>query len=104
MAIINSYKDADGDCHWPTCNVGSAKFYGVDWSAYLTNENDTISGSATWTVPSGLTESDTSIVSNVARIKLTATAAGQYVVKCSINTTEGADTQTHIQVMNLKVV
>ena len=100
---ISSYKDSAGDCHWPDCNVGSAKYYGVDWSDYLTAESDTI-GVVTWTVPTGLTGGDENVVSDVARIKLTAGTAGDYEVKCQITHTEAAETQTTIQVMHLKVV
>lgn len=103
MATISSVKKADGSCHWPDANIGSNKFYGVDWTTYLTAESDTI-GTATWTIPTGLTDSNDSIVSNVARIQLSADTVGEYEVKCQITSTEGGETQTHIQVMNLKVI
>ena len=67
MAVIESYTDADGKAFWPDAPVDSDKYYGIDFDAYLTNEGDTI-GLATWTVPTGLTDSDDSIVSTQARI------------------------------------
>jgi hypothetical protein len=102
MSII-SYKDSLGNAHWPDAPVGSAKYYGVDWGDYLTAEGDTI-GTASWDVPTGLTDSDDSIVSDVARIKLSADTAGEYTVTCTITSTEGAESQTHVQKMRLKVV
>ena len=101
--IIASYKDCRGDCHWPQTNIGSAKFYGVDWGEYLAHENDTITAE-NWIVPGGLTGSDESQVMNQARIKLAANTVGEYEVSCKINTVEAGDTQIHIQKMNLEVV
>jgi hypothetical protein len=102
MSII-SYKDSLGRANWPDANLGSAKYYGVDWSDYLTVENDTI-GVVTWTIPTGLTGSDENVVSDVARVKISADSVGEYEVSCQITSTEGVETQTTIQKMRLKVV
>ena len=103
MAVIESYTDAEGLAHWPDAPEGSEKYYGIDADAYLTNENDTI-GLATWTVPTGLTGTDDSIVSNQMRIKLAADTVGAYEVECSFTSTEGADSQVHIQKMYISVI
>ena len=101
MTIL-SYKDAAGDAHWPDAQIGSEKYYGVDWDAFLTTENDTITDT-TWTVPSGLTNMDKKQDGNTAIVKLRADTAGKYQVVCEISTVEAGDTQKFIQVMNLEV-
>ena len=103
MAVIESYTDADGLAHWPDAPEGSEKYYGIDFDAYLTNENDTI-GLATWSVPTGMTSMDEDIVSNQTRIKLSADSTGEYEIECSLTSTEGADSQVHIQKIYISVV
>ena len=103
MAAIESYLDASGKAFWPTCNLGSEKEYAVDWTAYLVAENDTIS-TVSWTVETGVTSLDEYNVSDQARIKLSADSVGSYEITCEMNSIEGAKTQKHIQVMNLKVI
>ncbi len=101
MAII-SYKDADGEAHWPSAQINTAKYYAVEWTEFLAAENDSMT-EVTWTVPTGLTDQDEYQVGNQARIKLKADTAGNYKVLCEIATVEGGDTQKFIQVMNLEV-
>ena len=103
MAVIVSYTDAEGQAHWPDAPITSEKEYAVDWTAYLVAENDTIS-TVSWTVPDGLTKMDDYEVSSEARIKLSADTLGNHEVKCEMNSTEGAKTQKHIQVMHIQVV
>ena len=103
MAVISSYKDSSGLCHWPDAPLNSEKYYAVDWTDYLDNEVDTI-GIVTWTVPSGLTNMDSNEVGDQARIKLRADTIGNYEVVCTMTSTEGAETQKHVQVMHIEVV
>ena len=103
MATIESYTDADGLAWWPSTPLTSEKFFAVDWTDYLTAENDTI-GVVDWTVPTGLTNMADSEVGDQARIKLSADSVGTYEITCEMNSTEGSDTQKHIQVMNLEVI
>ena len=103
MATIQSYTDSEGLAHWPSAPLNSEKYYGISWDAYLTNENDTI-GLATWVVPTGLTSMDEDVVSNQTRIKLSADSVGEYEISCSLTSTEGSDSQVHVQIMNINVV
>lgn len=64
----------------------------VDWSAWLTAENDTASA-ITWTVPTGLTQEATpapTIVSGKATVWISGGTPGEtYPVVCRIATTGG---------------
>lgn len=100
---IKSYKTLDGNAKWPDAVAGSEKYYGVDWDAFLTTENDTITA-ISWTVPAGLTNMDEKQDGNTAIIKLRADTVGKYQVACEISTTEAGDTQLFKQVMNLEVI
>ena len=102
MAVIISYKDSSGQCHWPDAPLLSEKYYAVDWTDYLSNEVDTID-TVTWTVPSGLTSMDENEVGDQARIKLRADTVGEYEVICTMTSTEGAETQKHVQKMHIEV-
>lgn len=63
--------------------------YTVSFASWLGLVSDTIS-SVAWTVPAGLTGSDTSNTTTTATIYLTASSSGRagvtYVVKCKITT------------------
>jgi len=100
---LESYTDSEGLAHWPNTCLNTEKYYGVDWSDWLTNESDTKT-SVTWTVPSGLTNMDTDTVEGVEVIKLSADSVGNYEVICTLETIDSGNTQKAIQSVWLKVI
>lgn len=64
--------------------------FAIDFTAAL-DSGDSISGAATWTVPSGITQGAVS-VSGATAISFFSggTAGGAYVVQCRVTTTPGA--------------
>jgi hypothetical protein len=63
--------------------------YAVDWTDWLTGENDT-AASANWIVPTGLTQVSTSLASGKATIRLSGgTDGSDYAVTCRLTTTGG---------------
>ena len=80
------YTDVDGE-HFPDAIVGSDVFYGLDFTCWLANEEDTIV-SAVWTLPDGLTTSDDFLQDTVGTIKIKALRAGSYVINCVLTSTE----------------
>lgn len=100
---ITSYKNAGGECVWPDAVINEIKDYGINWSTRMADESDTIQ-TVNWTVPAGLTNVDTDLTDNVARIWLQADTVGDYIVKCKVETLDGLDSQTYIQNMHITVV
>jgi hypothetical protein len=99
-----TYIDSYGDAWWkPDAIVGSEKYYTLDWSEWLTAENDTLNGDAVWTVPTGLTNMDEQNLSPLTSIKLSADAVGTYTIECEIPTIESPLTQKMIQRIHLTV-
>lgn len=63
--------------------------FAVDWSDWLTGEADT-AASATWIVPTGLTQASTSLSGGKATIWLSGgTNGSDYSVTCRLTTTGG---------------
>lgn len=96
------YYDDEGRPHWPDASLGSEKYYPVDWTGFLVQENDTRSN-VSWTVPTGLTNMDTTTDGNKVLVKLSADTVGTYEVICEIETVEDAFTQKFRQKMYLTV-
>ena len=68
---VECYYDDDGLLHWPDAELDSENYYGIDWDDWLTAEgvNET-KVTATWDVPTGLTNMDEETVGNVEYVKL----------------------------------
>lgn len=95
------YKDIDGN-HWPDAALGDALFYAIDYSQWLTEENDELVSIA-WTVPAGLVGSDGFEANGQANIKLTTEKRGSHKVVCAITTVENGFEQKKTVLMILKV-
>jgi hypothetical protein len=71
--------------------------YEVDWSEWL-ESTETLS-SATWTVPTGLTSTDTDIGDTTATVWLSGGTAGTtYEVACKVVTTAGRTAERSFRV------
>jgi hypothetical protein len=102
--MITTDVDADGNAWWkPDAIVGSEKYYTLDWSEWLTAENDTLNGSAIWFIPAGLTNMDEQNLAPLTSIKLRADAVGTYIIECKVPTIESPLTQKMIQRVHLTV-
>lgn len=107
IALDYSYKDTDGD-HWPDTNLGSNLYYSIEFSEYLSSENETLV-EISWEVDEGLESSSEFNSGSEAYIKLKPLKRGTFKVKCFINTSETGEndtvyTQTKTVEMMLKVV
>ena len=72
--------------------------YTWDWSAWLTG-SDTIA-SVSWTIPSGLTKTNSTNTATTATVWVSGGATGTaYVVECEITTTQGRITSRAIQLV-----
>lgn len=72
--------------HW-TQDLQESVARTMGWSDDL--NGSTISGTPTWTLPSGLTNVTQSNTTTSATIRITATATGVYEVNCAIVTAGG---------------
>jgi hypothetical protein len=78
--IITDVYEEDGKTYWPDTLVGSVLDYGIDWSDWLTNENDTFV-SITWAaLPTGLSSDYESDADDISLIRLSADAAGTHCI------------------------
>lgn len=101
--MITDSLDEEGRAWWqPDAELDSEKYYSVNWTTWLTNENDTID-SVVWEVPAGLVKMDEKLVGNIAAVKLQATTIGTHLVRCVMNSRENTETQKPIQTVHLKV-
>ena len=97
------YKDTDGD-HWPDAAFGNNEYYCIDFSDWITEENDSFV-SAEWTIPIGLFGSDDYVIEedNQAFIKLRADGRGSFKVNLALTTMEENKESTKQIVMILRV-
>ena len=102
--VVDPYIE-NGKLYWPDANVGSEKYYELDWTDYLAAEEDTLD-TVSWVVPaSGVTEMHTKIVElTKTRIKLSADVVNEYEITCILNSKEQLDTQKHVKKISLKVI
>lgn len=96
-----SYTAPDGN-HWPDAHKGSDLFYAIDFSEWLSNENDQLT-SVDWVYPSGLTSTENFLVGNEATIKLASSKVGTFRVTCKITSEENSKVQTVAVPMMLRV-
>lgn len=101
--ITQSYYDVNREAVFADMRLGAEEWYSIDCSTYLTNENDTLV-SATWTVPTGLTEMDSQVVSDVAFIKLRADIIGVHYIGFSLDSQESTNTQDTRERIKIEVL
>lgn len=91
-------KTINNKVHWPPIQLLEEKFYAIDWTTRLADENEEIvPGSCTWDdFPIGITNLSYTLVDDVvSRVKIKGDALGTYMVTCNISTQEiGAPTNT----------
>jgi len=87
--MATSFKlDSSTGEHWITKDPEAVLDYTVDWATWL--GADTITGTPTWTVPTGLTKDTQSNTTTTATAWLSGGSVGlDYVVECKITTTGG---------------
>lgn len=76
-----------------------SKWYAIDWSNELTSSESI--GSATWTVPAGLSQAGTAISDNQTQVQLTGGTAGvTYTITCQMfkNTGESITEAIYVEV------
>jgi hypothetical protein len=95
------YTDIDG-CHWPDTKLGSSMFYSIEYSQWLSDENDSFV-SASWEIPEGVTGSEAYESGGEAFIKITADTRGSHKIKMNLTTSESGYVQTQVVEMILKV-
>lgn len=97
--MITDIYEEDGKLYWPDTHVGSELDYGIDWSLWLTNENDTFV-SMTWdTLPTGLSSTYDNDAANISLINIVAGAAGTYCINGLMTSVEGG----HNQVLPIQI-
>lgn len=87
--MATSFKyDAASDYYWIYKDPEAVLDFTVDWATWL--GVDTISGTPTWTVPTGLTKDSQTNTTTTATAWLSGGSVGQdYVVECKIATAAG---------------
>ncbi len=101
--IITDIYEEDGKLYWPDTLVGSDLDYGIDWSLWLTNENDTFVNMTWDSLPAGLTSAYDNDASNISIIQLTAGTAGTYCISGIMVSVESGHNQSLPVQMHLKV-
>ena len=96
------YHEIDGD-HFPDATLGSDLYYGLDFSCWLTGEEDTIV-STTWSYPEGITSEDDFMQGNVGNIKLKATRPGSFIINCLLVSEETVNAVTLQQTKSIDTV
>jgi|TARA_B110000908_G_C10228649_1_gene439375 hypothetical protein len=96
------YKSTDGE-HFPDAVLGSNLFYGLDFSCWLKNEEDTLV-SIEWTLPDGVTSEDDFLQGTVGNIKLSPTRTGSFVINCVITTEETLNFSTLLQEKSIDTI
>ena len=80
---------------WPCTFQGSEEFFGIDLKDFLESEGDQFK-SISWELPNGLVSLVEAVQNDIAYIKLRAVYPGQHIVKFSLESIEGTDTQIHL--------
>ena len=88
--------DADGVYYIPK-DPDAVLDYTLDWATWL--DTDTLTGTPTWTVQSGLTKDSQSNTSTAATAWLSGGVAGMnYMVSCRITTAAGRTDERSIRI------
>lgn len=89
--------DIDRGVWWIYKDAEAVLDYTVDWSTWL--GADTISGTPTWNVPTGLTKDSQSNTTTAATAWLSGGTAGvDYMVECKIVTAGGRTDERSIEI------
>ena len=98
----NSYVDIHGRNHWADADAGDNLYYSIDFDAWITQEGDTLS-SVSWSLPPGVSSSDSYELGNKAFIKIKTPISGEYKIICMIETVDSGRTQTNTVPIWIKV-
>jgi hypothetical protein len=86
------YQEIDGD-HFPDATLGSNLYYGLDFTCWLGNEEDVITG-VEWNIPEGIDSMPSFITGNVGNIKLKPLRTGSFIINCVMTSEETLNTVT----------
>jgi len=100
--IHKVYTDHNKKDHWPDANSGDDLYYAVNFGDWMINEGGTLVG-VTWTLPVGVTSTNSFVTGTVAHIKLATPTKGLYSVVCNITILVGVNQQVNAVPLLLKV-